>query len=351
MATNCSYDAEKKTLIIYSVEKECKAELIFEGSANIRQISEFLNNNGKTIRFGGENITSIVGQNSALVRLSCATTIILPSTLIELGQNVFKGMTCLETINLGDTKIEDIGESCFEGCAALNDCFNKFNGDEEILPSTLKIIGDKCFNGCISLGIVDPKRANTSKTLHIPKSITTLGGEGGTFVGAKYKKMVFVDFYNTVLTRFDNNMFTDPIDVQFFPGVTFKSNLFIYNENEENPGSQKPERKDKWFANNLTGIIDEKNLYYKTIKKISNPDDKNKNECLTDSQFKFMLKYNVILSDSETPLADVIINQTNKKSEELKQELSTFKTMVFTGFVVVLTTSFVCNMLIIYKRK
>jgi hypothetical protein len=242
MDTNCVYDAAKNTLIIYSVGPECKAELIFEGPVNAKQINEFVDNNGKTIRFGGEKITSIVGINSALAKLTKVTTIILPSTLIELGPNVFRGMTFLETINLGDTQIMDIGSECFKDCLRLNNCFEKINDNEEVLPLTLICIGDNCFYNCMDLGkgnvIGDIEER---KTLHIPKSIIYIGKHG--FRYAKYNKIVFDDFDNTFLARFDNNTFTSDtttvnqkqynatIKIVFYKGgPEFVSNMFIYNE-------------------------------------------------------------------------------------------------------------------------
>jgi len=366
--TTCVYDTIKKTLTISSSQAECRADDIFELTKKSHS-DAFKNDLGNTIVFQG-TITSIVGQNSALKQLTNVTNIKLPSTLLTLGPNVFKGMTSLQTINLGDTQITDIGENCFEGCIKLNSCFGKFNNkeDEEILPSTLKRIGDECFKGCVKLGLVDPNDANIRKTLHIPKSITALGMAG--FKGTRYKKIVFEDFDHTFLTRFDNNTFTSgnrasdtTIKIVFYEdGPEFVSNMFIYNEDN---GEKK---KDTWFADNLTQTLEngnsivniaENDVYYNTVKQISNgtPD----HLYLTDKEFKFMLKYNFILSDNETPQASVIINQINKKSEELQkytdtklinvqQDQRNFKTIVITGFAVI-TTAVLCNAIVLYKRK
>jgi hypothetical protein len=332
-----TYDAVTMTLTFQADNKDGECNIV--GVKNKEGVEDMIDWTEATKIVFSSNVKIIKDENNKLGSQckTLTTKIILPSTLIELGPNVFKGMTALTDINIYDMKnLTSIGDNCFEGCVELDECFKKINEYEEILPSTLKTLGYMCFNGCNKLGKIVPNLPgvqNTGKTLHIPKSITTLGGEGGTFTGTKYIKIIFDDFDNTNLKSLDNSMFSQPIDIQFYPEIVFKSNLFIYNQDEKSV--------NKWFASTNVVLDD-----YNTIKQIA----EDPRLYLTDYEFKYMLKNNEILTEYQIR-SQKKIDDIKTTINKLEKEQHKLKTMVFTGFVVVLTTSFVYNMIVLYKRN
>ena len=76
---------------------------------------------------------------------SLDSKIIIPSTVTELGNNVFYGCTSITTIQLPNT-ITKIGSGAFNGCSLLS-LIN--------IPNKLEIIEDNTFNGCVVLSAID----------------------------------------------------------------------------------------------------------------------------------------------------------------------------------------------------
>lgn len=109
------------------------------------------------------------------------STITLPSTLKEIGDYAFNGMTLLESVSIPED-VEKIGGYAFQGCTGLKSViFNvgEGNGLTEIgecgfhgcsalasieLPDTLTVIGKSAFMGCKALTSID-----------LPDSLRTLG--------------------------------------------------------------------------------------------------------------------------------------------------------------------------------
>ena len=74
------------------------------------------------------------------------TSIEIPDSVSSLGQNVFKGCFYLESIDLSNTTVSEIGSETFSGCAALKSV---------LLPETLTDIADSAFNSCSALASID----------------------------------------------------------------------------------------------------------------------------------------------------------------------------------------------------
>lgn len=93
-------------------------------------------------------ITSVYFGNSAM------TSIVIPNSVTQMGQNAFSGCAGLESVTLGNgiTRLED---RTFAQCTSLTTI---------TLPSTLSFIGKNVFNNCQSL-----------TSISIPDSVTTVG--------------------------------------------------------------------------------------------------------------------------------------------------------------------------------
>ena len=92
-------------------------------------------------------------------------TVVVPVeyTLVGVEAGVFMNNTTIKKVVIPDTVLE-VGQACFQGCTAL---------EEVVLPAPLKKIGDMMFYGCESL-----------TTLNIPESVEEIG------------LFVFSDFFN-----------------------------------------------------------------------------------------------------------------------------------------------------------
>lgn len=85
----------------------------------------------------------------------------LPSSVVSIDQNAFKGCTKLSSINIPDSTAT-IGFGAFEGCTGLNSIS---------IPSSVTSIGEDAFRDCSSL----------SGAINIPNGITSI--KRGTFEG------------------------------------------------------------------------------------------------------------------------------------------------------------------------
>ena len=82
-----------------------------------------------------------------------ATSFTIPSGVVDIGGNAFRGNTSLRSVTMPNT-VKTIGEYAFEGCTSLTSV---------TLSSTLTSIDYYAFNGCSSL-----------KTITIPSSVTSI---------------------------------------------------------------------------------------------------------------------------------------------------------------------------------
>ncbi len=138
------------------------------------------------------------------------TTVTLPASLENIGENTFNGCTALSSITLPDS-LKSIGKSAFQGCTALasitipgsvtaigdsafQDCTaltsieipssvtsisnNLFNGCNKLisvtLPNTIESIGDSAFQGCTALA-----------SITIPDSVSSIGNSAFQSSGIK----------------------------------------------------------------------------------------------------------------------------------------------------------------------
>ena len=70
--------------------------------------------------------------------------IVIPDTVTEIGEAVFKGCKSLQKVTLSK-KLVSIGARAFSGCESLI---------RPTIPDTVTIIGDEAFRDCKSLGSI-----------------------------------------------------------------------------------------------------------------------------------------------------------------------------------------------------
>lgn len=95
------------------------------------------------------------------------TSVILPKTLIKIGDRAFEGCSSLKNINLENVSV--IGERAFCHCTSLSDvrfgdkigylCNAVFNGCSSLekinIPENISYIGCECFKDCINLAEIE----------------------------------------------------------------------------------------------------------------------------------------------------------------------------------------------------
>lgn len=143
----------------------------------------------------GEGITQV--GNYIFANMSSLTTVILPSTLTAISMNAFYNDTALSSINLGDTKVSNIGINAFENCKALTTV---------TLPETMVEIGTSAFRNA---GV---------KTINFPKSCTTIGMYA--FYGCAMSSLTLPDTISSV-------------GMQAFAQNSFLLTVYVYNANLE----------------------------------------------------------------------------------------------------------------------
>lgn len=93
---------------------------------------------------GGHIVTGVDG--SAFFGSSTVEGILLPDTVLKIGENAFGGCERLNTVFLGNQTAE-IGANAFAGCSALSDVR---------IPGSVEAIGEKAFADCENLVLVCP---------------------------------------------------------------------------------------------------------------------------------------------------------------------------------------------------
>ena len=121
-----------------------------------------------------ENVTTLSGAFNGCSQLK---NVILPPTIVSIGENTFKDCKSLPTIALPQS-LTTIGKSAFEGCASL---------DNIVLPKQVKTIGSTAFKNCRILReitIPDNVTAISSSlfqgctsltTINLPSYLTSVG--------------------------------------------------------------------------------------------------------------------------------------------------------------------------------
>jgi hypothetical protein len=92
--------------------------------------------------------------NKAFYQNKTLQRIVLPRTLVSIGENVFYECPSLRSVTFGP-KLETIGYNAFRCCPSLEDI---------LLPTSLRTIDEAAFRGCSSL-----------KHLVLPEGLTTMG--------------------------------------------------------------------------------------------------------------------------------------------------------------------------------
>ena len=108
----------------------------------------------------GKRVLSVIITNNCFYKEDKATSITsitLPSTLTEIGDYAFKGMTALSSIEIPEG-VEKIGDYAFYNCSKLASID---------FPDTLKIIGTNPFYGCSAF--------KASASIDLPDSVEVIG--------------------------------------------------------------------------------------------------------------------------------------------------------------------------------
>lgn len=132
----------------------------------------------------------------------------------EIRGRAFANNTTLTTLNL-NTNLEEIGNSAFSGCTALETV--KFTGTPK-----LKTIGNSAFYGCTKLNMMEaPSEYKNPQqdSLYIPKSVTYLGGTA--FYKCSKIKRVYLN---------ENMSLKQSSTINVFPYNNLDFKLFMTNE-------------------------------------------------------------------------------------------------------------------------
>ena len=131
--------------------------------------------------WGQVNVTGAFMNHTSLVYVS------LPSTMVDMHQNPFRGCTSLEWVDFSKTtKIKALENSAFNGCTSLKGV---------CLPDSITTMANATFIGCVNIGPV-----------YLPKNLTSFGTDAqwNTFVngangeGSKFTKLFLTN------EKFDN---------------------------------------------------------------------------------------------------------------------------------------------------
>ena len=105
-------------------------------------------------------------------------TVVLPDSLIAIGDYVFQGCTGLTSIRI-PSGVAAIGAGAFEGCTGLTAVV--IGGGQEHAPNSLISIGESAFKGCCSV-----------RNFTLPDSVKTIGA--GAFSGCSSLETVTLPF-------------------------------------------------------------------------------------------------------------------------------------------------------------
>lgn len=200
------------TVILHDGIKEIGTSA-FQGCSNLKQIT--ISNDHIIIKTDAFKDTAIIEQDTVYVKntlmkvsphhtgvlmIKAGTTaiadgalkeckqiseIVLPESLISIGNDSFRGCSSIRSIELPGS-LCTIGDHAFQNCTSLANI--RF-------PHRMDRIGMAAFNGCVSLteislpeGITEIKRATFYKCqnlveVHIPKSVTTIWSNAFTDCG------------------------------------------------------------------------------------------------------------------------------------------------------------------------
>ncbi len=152
-------------------EEEKSKELLEEGDETGKNVFEVTD--GKIVSFTpGEKFTTEGDELCGVIEIPEGVTSVetgifddykdqiksvrISSTVIEIGDNTFKGFPLTEVSFAEDSRLGTIGNSAFEGCTAL----------ESIdIPEAVTIIGEKAFYGCTGLVDVNVFKENAITNL------------------------------------------------------------------------------------------------------------------------------------------------------------------------------------------
>ena len=171
--------------------------------------------------------------------------IVMPSSLIAIGEEAFSGCTNLKSVSFGEN-VEEIGGGAFEECTSL---------ESITIPEKVKEISDYCFSECTALKSVEfPNNLEvisggafrccaSLEDVKIPDSVTTLNDDVFWYcenlknisIGSKLRHIEYGTIYDCpalekITVSADNKYFSSEDGVMFNKG---KTQIIVYPENKK----------------------------------------------------------------------------------------------------------------------
>ena len=151
-----------------------------------------------------ENNTCIIENETNTLIAGCKNTII-PTTIKSIGYSAFYGCKDLTSIEIPDG-VTSIGDLAFDSCYGLTNIY---------FPSSITNIGYRAFSGCVGLINIElPSNVmkieysafegcNNLVSIKIPAKVETI--EGNPFQGCQSLESIIVDKENTIYNSGENN--------------------------------------------------------------------------------------------------------------------------------------------------
>ena len=154
---------DNKYNIISETDRTCQIDISVEQpifSMNIFELVKHIKRNSKELIIPEK--VDINGKEYTVVKIIGIRekkefeSVVLPNSLIEIGDYAFHDCECLKEINIPNS-VKSIGDRAFEDCSSLQTVN---------IPNSVKSIGDGTFSYCTNL-----------QTVNIPNSVERIGDE------------------------------------------------------------------------------------------------------------------------------------------------------------------------------
>lgn len=192
---SAKHTQDNKYNIISETDRTCQIDISVEQpifSMNIFELVKHIKRNSKELIIPEK--ADINGKEYTVVKITGSTekkefeSVVLPNSLIEIGDHAFYGCSSLQTINIPNS-VKSIADGTFSYCTNLQTV---------IIPDSVKSIGNWAFYGCTNLQtVIIPNSVksiggwafygcSSIKEIDIPDSVESIGD--GAFYGTPWKK-------------------------------------------------------------------------------------------------------------------------------------------------------------------